>query len=470
MVSRRTVLVSLLSAAAALGQSYHLKGRVLDKVGMQPVPGAVVEVAGTGPQAITDSAGRFTLIGPAGIGPARVEASAAPYFRGGALFVKAGRTGQDARVEWFGLTGESVSVADYALPKAGWNRLEVLPGLHGDFLGFVRVTTAGGESHVKRVLRLGDPSGLQWSGDAVAASARTLAKAAAGGQVEVSAAGLATKTVSFQADDADLGDIVLEYPARKLDVGAPPIYGARVLFDGTKGKAAAEVELQAKWQDWPRFTPSAVMFKIAKDPEFPEDSSRVTLQTCCEILWGYDDIQAKAVHGDAQIHVEWIGMGEYDQTENPNTGASALKTPGYINSGVYIQSRYEIQIESKGVSDAKHTMGSLVDDFAADSLTMDRGNGKWQAYDATFRTARYGTGGSKLENARISVWWNGRLVHDNRDAKAPATGIGSDKHSGEELNPTLYGLKLQSEGRDVRFRNVWIKDLTITDPQTNFGY
>jgi hypothetical protein len=101
---------------------------------------------------------------------------------------------------------------------------------------------------------------------------------------------------------------------------------------------------------------------------------------------------------------------------------------------------------------------------------VNRPNGIWQAFDITFRSARYDATGKKQENARVSIWWNGVQVHNNRDAKAPATGLAANTHSGEELDPTLYGLKLQSEGRDVRFRNVWIKDLTIPTAETNFGY
>ena len=146
---------------------------------------------------------------------------------------------------------------------------------------------------------------------------------------------------------------MLGYPARKLDVNAPPIYGASVLSDGTKGRAAALAELNAKWQDWPRVTPSDIKFKVAKE-----------------------------VHTDVQVHVhlEWIGMGQYDETENPDTGPAASGQLGCINSGVYLHSRYEIRIESPGVSDPKHTMASMVDEFAASSLTPNRGNGKWQAY------------------------------------------------------------------------------------------
>jgi hypothetical protein len=34
----------------------------------------------------------------------------------------------------------------------------------------------------------------------------------------------------------------------------------------------------------------------------------------------------------------------------------------------------------------------------------------------------------------------------------------------------MYGLKLQSEGRDVRFRNIWIKKLELGPPRTAPGF
>jgi hypothetical protein len=259
-------------------------------------------------------------------------------------------------------------------------------------------------------------------------------------------------------------------------VGAPPIYGAIVLFDGSKGPAAAQAELASKWKDWPRFTPSEIKFKLAKDPQYPDDTTRVTLQSCCNTQWGYDDIQALSVHGDAQIHVEFNGMGEYDNSEKTNAGDAIDETPvkpGYYNSGVYVQSRYEVQIrafsQDKNTLPGNHDMAALVDDYAP-TANVSRPNGVWQAFDITFRSARYDASGKKLENARISLWWNGVQVHNNRDARAPATGTAAGTHSGEELNATLYGLKLQSEGRDVRFRNVWIKSLDIPTAETDFGY
>jgi hypothetical protein len=444
-------------------QTLDLKGRVLEKAGNLPVPGATVKVSGSSLSAVTDTAGRFALKGSVTAlrdgGRAWVSA---PFIRNGELNVESAEAGRTARMELLDLAGRSLSVGENAL-VAGWNRVRVLPVPGRDFVGFARVTIDK-ETWVMRILQV---SGRVQAGTRPAAPAGRLAKRAAG-TLEVSMARLMAKTVPYAQDAADLGDIVLDYPARKLDVDAPPIYGASVLFDGSQGRAAAQAELSAKWQDWPRFTPSDIKFKLTKDPAFPADTNRVTLQSCCNTLWGYDDIQAKEVHGDVQLHVEWIGMGRYDETENPDLGPATTGQPGYINSGVYIQSRYEVQIESPGVSDAKHTMASLVDEFGASVLTPDRGNGKWQAYDITFRAARYNASGTRTDYARISVWWNGVLIHDNREVKGLAAGLAN--HSGEELNATPYGLKLQSEGKDVRFRNVWMKHLVIPTAATAFGY
>jgi hypothetical protein len=236
--------------------------------------------------------------------------------------------------------------------------------------------------------------------------------------------------------------------------------------------------LQADWIDWPRFTPSEPKFRIVRDPEFPDDTARVALQACCNTVWGYDDIQAKAgLYRDCQIHVEWIGMGEYDDpydaaAPDPNASDPAGEgQKGYINSGVYAASRYEVQIFSWDTAAAMvpgiHDMGAIVDDYAP-SANRNRPNGKWQAYDITFRGARF-EGTAMAEPPYMSVWWNGTLVHDNRKLTGAAAGLSN--HSGEEhVDTAIYGLKLQSEGRDVRFRNVWIKKLALDAPQTGLGF
>jgi hypothetical protein len=459
------------------GITWGLTGRVVDKAMMLPVPDATVQLVG-GASVKTDTAGRFE-INTTSLNSARNKS---PVWQGQ-------KTGfvlpPNLTSKYVNLSVTSVKGA--VLFQRLWHRplpeIIAVPAqvLQSEILVFATISWEGDSQHFQITRQ-----GLTGSWNAQIPSA--LSKSSAAGSLTVTKEKLMAKTVSVADTQTNVGDIVLEYPERKLDVGATPPYGAIVYFDGTKGKAAAMAEIKAKWQDWnPKTAPDLSLytktkdqFKIAKDPLFAQDTNRVTLQSCCDTIWGYDDIQTKDTHGDAQIHVEFIAMGVYDDVENANANdAFAAGQPGYVNSGVYIQSRYEVQIYSSrkdtayiplNNDDGNHNqMAALVGDFAP-SANPNRANGVWQAFDITFRSARYNTSGTKTENGRISLWWNGKLVHNNRDAKAPATGTGKDTHSGEEMNATLYGLKLQSEGRDVRFRNIWIKPLKIDQAQTNFGY
>ncbi len=274
---------------------------------------------------------------------------------------------------------------------------------------------------------------------------------------------LLSRTVNFEEGQSKLGDIVLDYPPRALDIGAKPPYGAEILFDGSQGAAAAEKEMQANWKPWWRFDTAYqkggqrppvtdITFKIANDPKFPTDSLRASMRSCCseDHFWGYHDLQSKKAHGDVQWHIEWIGMGEF-------------------NSGIYVQSRYELQILS-GAQRDNHSVGSIVREYRPSANPM-RANGQWQAYDITFRTARYRNGNTQGPGdtlAMMSVWWNGVLIHLNRKVKGVASGLAN--HSGEEMNAVLYGLKMQNESGDVRFRNIWMKPLKIDTLGTNFGY
>jgi len=40
---------------------------------------------------------------------------------------------------------------------------------------------------------------------------------------------------------------------------------------------------------------------------------------------------------------------------------------------------------------------------------------------------------------------------------------------GKGITDTPGGLKLQCEGHDVRFRNIWIKELDLASPNTSFS-
>ena len=72
---------------------------------------------------------------------------------------------------------------------------------------------------------------------------------------------------------------------------------------------------------------------------------------------------------------------------------------------------------------------------------------------AEFRAARF-RGEEKVEDARITVFHNGELVHDDF-ALPRKTGAGAKE--GPEPRP----VRLQGHHNEVRFRNVWIQPLDL---------
>ncbi|MBK8976539.1 MAG: ThuA domain-containing protein [Planctomycetes bacterium] len=122
------------------------------------------------------------------------------------------------------------------------------------------------------------------------------------------------------------------------------------------------------------------------------------------------------------------------------------------NSGVYLQRRYEVQIlDSAGRPPEIDGCGALYRQRPPD-VCCAREPGTWQDYWIRFRGARFAADGTKSANARISVWWNGVLVHDDVELTAK-TGAGW--REGPEPGPLL----LQDHGSAVAFRDVWILPL-----------
>jgi hypothetical protein len=157
---------------------------------------------------------------------------------------------------------------------------------------------------------------------------------------------------------------------------------------------------------------------------------------------GQNDFRTKQTFGDFKLHLEF------------QVPPSPAGTPeqGRGNSGVYLQGRYEVQIldsyrrRLSGQNDAGAIYG-----VRNASRNVSRPAGRWQSYDIVFRAARF-SGGKKIANARVTVRWNGVLVH-NGVALPRATKLGAAEGPGG--GPIL----LQDHGRPVRYRNIWLEPL-----------
>ena len=232
-----------------------------------------------------------------------------------------------------------------------------------------------------------------------------------------------------------------------IGVGAPPPEGAAVLFDGSREM------LDEKWTYWegPRFASSLpIKWKIVDDPV---DDGTV-LQTDDPVaaggLYGTADIVTKQAFRDFRLHVEFLVNNERG------------------NSGVYLQNRYEIQVLD-GDSTA-HGMAAVINEAAAPYHPYN-GVGRWNAYDIVFRAARF-EDGKRTEPAMVTVYFNGVKVHENQPIQqvwgGPNSGIDGGNDGGKGITDTPGGLKLQAEGHDVRYRNIWIRELDLEAPETSF--
>jgi len=218
------------------------------------------------------------------------------------------------------------------------------------------------------------------------------------------------------------------------DVGTAAPEGADVPFDGTMKS------VEDNWEMWPK-SEMPITWSLVDSPT----GEGKVLMTNGGKRWGTHDLVTKKKYTDFEGHVEFIMMGKRGDG----------KAEGYSNSGVYLQNRYEIQIESpkgKNIADpynwkiGGHGIGAFCMEHVPDGNAW-RPNGEWHTFHFEFKAARW-EGEKCLEPARSTVWWNGVKVHDNVPIKKA--------NGGEKVSPSPEGLKLQEHGQDVRFRNIWI--------------
>jgi hypothetical protein len=234
----------------------------------------------------------------------------------------------------------------------------------------------------------------------------------------------------------------------EVGLGAKPLPGAEVIVDGSRAM------LDAKWTYWegPRFASALpIKWKIVDDPV---DRGTVLMSddpAAPKGRYGAADIVTKKPYRDFRLHIEFLVMHEGG------------------NSGVYLQNRYEIQIQD-GVK-TKHGMGAVINETESPYHAY-KGLRQWNAYDIRFRAARF-KDGKLVERPLVSMYFNGQKVHTNVTIQkvwgGANSGIDGGNDGGRGITDVPGGLKLQCEGHDVRFRNAWIKEIVLEKPETDFG-
>lgn len=149
------------------------------------------------------------------------------------------------------------------------------------------------------------------------------------------------------------------------------------------------------------------------------------------------DCTSKQKFGDQTLHLEF---------RTPFKPEARGQQRG--NSGVYMQSRYEIQVlDSFGLDGKDNECGGIYK-IVAPRVNMCFPPLTWQTYDVDFTAARY-EDNKKVKNARITVKHNGVVIID--DVELPHETPGRMKEG-----PDPASLFLQGHGNPVVYRNIWV--------------
>lgn len=159
---------------------------------------------------------------------------------------------------------------------------------------------------------------------------------------------------------------------------------------------------------------------------------------------GTGDIQSKQSFCDVQLHLE------FNPAIEPNKDGQ-----NKANSGVFLQSRYEVQILDN-YTNATYPNGQVgsIYKHTIPLVNPSRPAGEWQSYDIIFKAPRFDN--DKLFSpAYLTVLLNGVLVQNHVELRGQTEWIGPSKYYPHGCLP----IKLQDHGSPNRFRNIWVREL-----------
>ncbi|MBW3553652.1 MAG: DUF1080 domain-containing protein [Gemmatimonadetes bacterium] len=166
-----------------------------------------------------------------------------------------------------------------------------------------------------------------------------------------------------------------------------------------------------------------------------------------EVVPGTGSLVSAASFGDVQLHIEWA---------SPRPVRSEGQDRG--NSGVYLMDTYEVQVLDS-YENPTYADGQAAAFYGQHPPLMNatRPPGEWQSYDIVFRAPRFDAAGRVTRPARVTVLHNGVLVHDAVELTGPTAH--EDRPPYEAHAPRLP-ISLQDHGAPVRYRNIWVRDLS----------
>lgn len=211
-------------------------------------------------------------------------------------------------------------------------------------------------------------------------------------------------------------------------VGAPPS-DAIVLFDGKDLSHWRQVGRDGKSHD--------VQWKVRDG--------------VIEINPRTGDMFSREKFGDCQLHIEWLEPSDIEGTGQERG-----------NSGVFLQSRYEIQVlDSYRAATYADGQAAAIYGQWPPLVNPMRKPGEWQSYDIVFQAPKF-DGDKLVQPAYLTLFFNGVLVHNHQKLNGPTehgTVLPYEPYSGDQ------SIRLQDHGstRPVQYRNIWVRRLADYD-------
>ncbi|AUP78534.1 3-keto-disaccharide hydrolase [Flavivirga eckloniae] len=165
-------------------------------------------------------------------------------------------------------------------------------------------------------------------------------------------------------------------------------------------------------------------------------------------------LKSKQAFGDMQLHVEWRIN-------------DALKVNGQMggNSGIFLMGLYEVQVLENFLNEtyADGQAGAVYGQFPP-LVNASAPQGNWNSYDIFFKAPIY-KNGKVVKKAAVTVLFNGVIVQFNQEFEGPTKY--KKVTSYPENHPKKAPLSLQYHGDPVEYRNIWVRDIAVTEEDTS---
>jgi hypothetical protein len=169
---------------------------------------------------------------------------------------------------------------------------------------------------------------------------------------------------------------------------------------------------------------------------------------------GTGNIETKQSFTNYQMHIEW-------QIPENITGTGQ----GRGNSGIFLASLgkgdagYELQVlDSYQNKTYVNGMAGSIYKQLIPLANPAKKPGEWQTYDVVWMAPVFNEDGSLKTPAKVTIFFNGVLVENNKELIGPTLYIGKPAYKKHGASP----IKLQAHGdksEPLSYRNIWVREL-----------